>query len=128
MITWWEDFLKFLGSAWVQKLRVSVSGRMDHNTKYCAWKYGKKCKLSGPGHVCPNACLSRTTCSLSRYNVEGELDCFDCKTGFFFSDYSLQWFTKESKFHVFAKKLTRLWEIFNNYKEKLIVPKAHTVA
>ena len=39
--------------------------------------------------LCPNTCFSRTTCSLSRYNVKIELDCFNCKTGVF-SDYSLQ--------------------------------------
>ena len=54
--------------------------------------------------VCPNTCFSHTTCSLIRYNVEGELDCFNCKTGVF-SDYSLQCLqTKAITIHVFAKK------------------------
>ena len=32
--------------------------------------------------VCPNTCFSCTTCWLGRKNVKGELDCFNCKTGF----------------------------------------------
>ena len=31
--------------------------------------------------MCPNTCFSRTTYSLSRCNVKGELDCFNCKAG-----------------------------------------------
>ena len=27
--------------------------------------------------MCPNMCFSRKTCSLSMYNVKGELDCFE---------------------------------------------------
>ena len=33
--------------------------------------------------MCPNTRFSRTICSLSKYNVKCELDCFNCKTGVF---------------------------------------------
>ena len=33
--------------------------------------------------MCPNTCVSCTACSLNRYNVKGELDCFNCETGGF---------------------------------------------
>ena len=46
--------------------------------------------------------LSRTICSLSRYNVKGELDCFNCKTGVFLRLFTLM-FT--ITIHVFGKKI-----------------------
>ena len=60
--------------------------------------------------------LYSSTCSLSRYNVKGESDCFNCKTGFF-----LRLFTSmfTITIDVLRKKSTGLWGIFNNYKEKL---------
>ena len=68
------------------------------------------------------------TCSLSRYNVKGELDCFNCKTGVF-SDFSLQSLQKTAiTIHVSAKKATHLWRIFNYYREKLSVPTVHNAA
>ena len=79
--------------------------------------------------MCPNTCFSRTTCSLSRYNVEGELDCFNCKMGLFLRLFTSM-FTKESNYNpLFCEtKSTRLWQILNNYKEILPVPKIHTAA
>ena len=71
-------------------------------------------------------CFSRTTRSLSKYNVKIELDCSDCMKGFF-SDYSLQCLqNKTIKIHVLQKKSTRLWGIFISYKGKLNVPRVHT--
>ena len=60
--------------------------------------------------MCPNTCFSRTTCSLSRYNVKGELDCFNCGTGFFLRLFTLT-FTKESNYNprFCEKKSTRLF-------------------
>ena len=61
-------------------------------------------RLSSPWHMCPNTCFSRTTCLLSKHNVKGELDCFNCKMGFF-SNCSLQCLQKKgTAIHVFAKK------------------------
>ena len=51
--------------------------------------------LSSLWHVCPDMCFSRTTCSLSRYNVKGESDYFNWKTGFFLRLFTSM-FTKES--------------------------------
>ena len=54
--------------------------------------------------MCPSTCFSRMICSLSRYKVKGELDCFNCKTGVF-SDYSLQCLQKKLiTIYVFATK------------------------
>ena len=56
------------------------------------------------------------------------INCFDCKTGVF-SDYSFHCLQKKATtIYVFAKKSTRLWGIFSNYKGKLIVPRVHTAA
>ena len=80
--------------------------------------------------MCPSTCFSRTNCSLSRYNAEGKLDSFNCKTGVFvrlFTPMS----TKESSYNPrFGEKSTPLWGIFNNinYKEKLSVPRVQTTA
>ena len=74
--------------------------------------------------MCPSTCFSRTNCLLSKYNAEGKLDCFNCKTGLF-SDYLLQCLQKKAiTIHVFGEKIsTPLWGIFNYYKEKLSVPR-----
>ena len=79
--------------------------------------------------MCPNTYFSRMTCSLSRYGVEGELDCFNCKMGLF-SDYSLQCLLQKAiTIHFFCeKRSTRLWGILDNYKGKLSVPRVHTAA
>ena len=79
--------------------------------------------------MCPNTCFSCTACSLSRYNVQGELDCFNCETGFFLRLFTLM-FTKESNYiHVFEKKkATRLCGMLDNYEEKLSVLRVHTAA
>ena len=60
--------------------------------------------------------LSCKTCSLSRYNAEGELDCFNCKTGVF-SDYYLQYVQKRAiviiviiTIHFFAKKIQLVFQ------------------
>ena len=71
--------------------------------------------------MCPNTCFSRTNYSLSRYNVKGELDFFNCKAGVFLRlNYLLQHLQKKAiTIHVFArkKKSTRLWGIFSSCKE-----------
>ena len=62
------------------------------------------------------------------YNVKGELDCLNCKTGVFLSLFTSM-FTKESNYNPrFCEKTTRLWGIFNIYKGKLSVPRVHTAA
>ena len=73
--------------------------------------------------------LSRTTCSLNRYNVKGELDCFNYKTGVFVRLFTSM-FTRESNYNpcFCEKKSTRLWGIFNNYKENISVLRVHTAA
>ena len=62
------------------------------------------------------------TC-MSSYNVKGELDCFNCKTGAFLRLFTSM-FTKESNYNprFCEKKSISQWGIFNNYKEKLSVP------
>ena len=80
----------------------------------------------------PSTCFSRTSCSLSRHNAEGKLDCFSCKT-MFFSDYSFQCLQKKAiAIQVLGGggggESAPLWGIFNNYKEKLSVPKVQTAA
>ena len=72
-------------------------------------------------HVCPSTCFSRTNCLKANYIA--------LRRGFF-SDYSLQCLQKKAiTIHVFArKKSTRLWGIFNNYKEKLSASRVHTAA
>ena len=86
-------------------------------------------QLSSPWHECPNTCFSRTVCSLSRYNVKIELDCFNCKTAVFLRLFT-SIFTKENNYNprFCTKKSTRPWGIFNNYKEKLSVPRVHAAA
>ena len=88
----------------------------------------KKFAVSNPWHVCLDTSSLCTTSSLSRYNVEGELDFLTARQGVGggggeggFSDHSLQRLQKKAiTIHVFVKKKsTRLWGIFNNYKEKL---------
>ena len=79
--------------------------------------------------MCPNTCFSCTTCSSSRCNVKGELSCFIWKTGGFsqiihFSAYK----RKRLQSTFLREKSTRLWGIFDNYKEKLSVPGVHTAA
>ena len=83
--------------------------------------------LSNPWHVCPNTSFSCMTCSLSRFYVKCELDCFNCKTEVFLRLFTSM-FTKESNYNPqFCKnKSTRQWGIFNNYEEKLSVPRVHT--
>ena len=66
----------------------------------------------------PNTCFSRTTYSLNRYNVKGELDCFNCKTRGGFSDYPRQCLQKKAiRILVFAEKSTRLWEYLTIIKK-----------
>ena len=79
--------------------------------------------------MCPNTCFSRTTCSLTRYNVKGELDYFNCKMWVSLRLFTSM-FTKESNYnpHFCEKTSVRLWGIFNNYKENLSVPRVHTAA
>ena len=77
--------------------------------------------------MCPKKCFSRTTCSLSRYYVKVELDCFNCKSGFSQIIHLIQCLQKEGiTVHVFAKKSTCPWGIFNNYREKSSVFKVRT--
>ena len=78
--------------------------------------------------MCSNTCLSRTTCSLSRYKVKGELDCFNCKMGGFLRLFTSMFTKKAIIIHVFAKKSNRLRGIITNYKEKHSVPTVHTAA
>ena len=79
--------------------------------------------------MCPSTCFSRTNCLLSRYSAKGKLDCFNCKTGVFLRLFTPM-FTKESNYNprFWEKKSTPLWGIFNNYKEKLSVPRVQTAA
>ena len=87
-------------------------------------------QLSSPWHVCRSTCFSRTTCSLSRYNAKGKLDCFNCKTEGFLRLFTPT-FTKESNYNprfFLEKKSTPLWGIFNKYKEKLSFPRVQTAA
>ena len=67
--------------------------------------------------MCPNTYFSRKTYPLSRYNVKGELDCFNCKAGVSQIIHFNVYKKKAIKIHVFAKKSTRLLGIFNKYKE-----------
>ena len=79
--------------------------------------------------MCPNTSFLRTTYQLGRYNVKGESDCFNCKTGFFLKLFtSAVYERKQLQSTVFAKKSTRQLGIFNNCKEKLSVPRVHTAA
>ena len=66
--------------------------------------------------------LSHTTCSLNRYNVKGELDCFNCKTGFF-SDYLRQCLQKTAiTIHVFAKENQLVYGEYLTIIRKVSVP------
>ena len=76
--------------------------------------------------MCPNTSFSRSTCSLSRYNVKGDLDCINCKTRVFLRLFTSMFTKKAITIHVFAKKSIHQWGIFNNYKEKLSVPRVDT--
>ena len=79
--------------------------------------------------MCPNTSFSHTTCSLSRYNVKGEYIVLTARRGGGggLSSYSLQRLqNKAITIHVFAKKSTRPWGIFNNYKGNLSVPRVQT--
>ena len=60
-------------------------------------EFGKD-QLSSPWHVCPSTCFSLTNCSLSRYNAQGKLECFNCNTGFFLRLFTPM-FTKESNYN-----------------------------
>ena len=66
---------------------------------------------------------ARIAC-LIRYNAKGKSDCFNCKTGFFPRLFTPT-FTKESNYNpgFLGEKSIPLWGIFNNYKEKLSVPR-----
>ena len=79
--------------------------------------------------MCLNTCFSRTTYSLSRYNVKGELDCLNCKVGGFLRLFTSM-FPKESSYNprFCEKKSTRLWGTIKNYQGKLRVPRVHTAA
>ena len=78
--------------------------------------------------MCPNTCLSRTICLLSRYDVKGELDCFNCNTGFPQIIHFIVYKTKQLQSTFWGKNSTGLSGIFNNYKEKQSVLKAYTAA
>ena len=79
--------------------------------------------------MCASTSCSRTTCSLSMYNVEGELDCFNCKTGGFSQNIHFNVYKgKELQSTLLRRKSTRPWGIFYNYKEKLSVRRVHTAA
>ena len=79
--------------------------------------------------MCPSTCFSRTNCSLSRYNAEDKLDCFDCKTGVFVRLFTPM-FTKESNYNPrFGGKNQLLYgEYLTIIKENLSVPKVQTAA
>ena len=74
--------------------------------------------------MCPNTCASYTICSLNRYNVKGQLDYFDCKTGVFLTLF-ISMFTKKSDHD---KKINWSTGNFNNYEEKLSVPRVYIAA
>ena len=78
--------------------------------------------------MCPSTCFSRMNCSLSRYNTKGKLDCFNYKTGFFLRLFTPMLQKKAITIHVLEVKSTPLWGIFNNYKEKLGIPRVQTAA
>ena len=78
--------------------------------------------------MCPSKCFPRTNCSLSRYNAKGKLDCFNCKTGVFLRFFTPVFTKKAITIHVLGGKSTSLWGIFNNYKEKLSIPRVQTAA
>ena len=66
---------------------------------------------------------------ISRYNAEGKLDCFNCKAGFFSQIiHSNVYKRKQLQSTFLGKKSTPLWGIFNNYNEKLSVPRVQTAA
>ena len=67
----------------------------------------------------PTRLASRTTCSLSRYNVKGESDCFNCKTGVLLRLFTSM-FTEESNYNprFWENNSTHLWRIFSNYIKK----------
>ena len=78
--------------------------------------------------MCPSTCFSRTNCSLSRFHAKGKLDCFNSKMGVFLRLFTPM-FTKEGNYNLrFGEKSASLWGIFNNYKEKLGVPRVQTAA
>ena len=78
--------------------------------------------------MCPSTCFSRMTCSLSRYNAKGKLDCFNCKTRVFLKLFTPM-FTKESNYNPrFWEKMNSSMGIFINHKEKLSVPRVQTAA
>ena len=58
-----------------------------------------------------------------------ESDCFNCKGGVLLRLFTSV-FTKQNNYkpRFCNKKVTHLWGIFNNYKEKLSVPRVHTAA
>ena len=79
--------------------------------------------------MCPSTCLSRTNCSLTKYNAKGKLDCFNCKTGVLPQIiHSNVYKRKQLQSTFLGKKSARPWGIFNNYKEKLSVPRVQTAA
>ena len=70
--------------------------------------------------MCPNTCFSCTACSLSRYNVRGELDCLNCETGILSQIIHFNVDKRKQLQSTFLrKKPTRPWGILSNYKEKL---------
>ena len=74
--------------------------------------------------MCPNTCFSCscTICSLSKYDIKCELDCFNCKTGGFLRLFTSMFIKKLSTSnHLFAIDLTNI----NNYKEKPSVSSVH---
>ena len=80
--------------------------------------------------MCPNTCFSRTTYSLNRYNVKGEIDCFNCKARGFLRLFTLM-FTKESNGQSTFLRQNQL--VYSEYltiikKSKLNDPRVHTAA
>ena len=61
-------------------------------------------------------CFSRTICSLSKYNVKCEWDCFNCKTGILLRLFTSM-FIKETNYNprFCEKKSNRLWPLFKGY-------------
>ena len=55
--------------------------------------------------------------SLIKYNVKGELDGFNCKTGAFLRLFTSMFTRKSNYSPCFCEKSSRLWGIFNNYKK-----------
>ena len=80
------------------------------------------------------ACVSQHvlfmhSCLLSRYNIKGELDCFNCYAGVFPQIIHFHVYKRMQLQSTFCEtKPPRLWGILNNYKEKLVLPECELLA